>query len=158
MNVPAIAVAYLLGPSVAVEVSSHDGVGDDALRGWLGARLLEEGYDLAPSARQAMATVRVTDAGTGLAVDAVGNGVRSFAVERGPSSVQRLEVLHRALQAVQAVTGQSATVEPDQPVSRPGLVVRLSGSVDESLMAELTNAARDGGVHLHTEPGPGDAL
>ncbi|MEM6997090.1 MAG: hypothetical protein AAF721_41685 [Myxococcota bacterium] len=151
MNFVLIAALCAFGPSVAVEVSASDGADSDALRGWLGARFLEEGYDLAPSAEQAAATIRVSEAGTGLAVDAVGDGVRSFAVEDGPSAVQRLEVLHRALQGVEAVASPAAS----RP---PGLVVRVSGRDHDALMTELANAARDSGVHLRTEAGEDDAL
>ena len=158
VSLAAIAVVCLAGPAVAVEVDTGDAAGDDALRGWLATRLLEEGYDLASQARDAASTVRVSTAGDGLAVDAIGNGIRSFAVEPGSPAVQRLEVLHRALQGVEATSAEpddgSLIVAPPSP----GIVVRFGGEPDEALLAEVANAARDAGADLHAEPQRDDTL
>ena len=158
VSLAAIAVVCLAGPSVAVEVDTGDTVNDDALRGWLATRLLEEGYDLASQARDAATTVRVSEAGGGLAVDAIGDGVRSFAVEPGSPAVQRLEVLHRALQGVEATSGQ-----PDEDAlivapPRPGIVVRFNGEPDEALLAEVANAAQAAGADLHATAQRDDTL
>lgn len=158
VSLAAIAVVCLVGPSVAVEVDTGDAANDDALRGWLATRLLEEGYDLASQAWDAATTVRVSEAGGGLAVDAIGDGVRSFAVEPGSPAVQRLEVLHRALQGVEATSRQ-----PDEDAlivapPRPGIVVRFNGELDEALLAEVANAAQAAGADLHAQAQRDDTL
>jgi|GEM_PF-2038384 len=158
VSLAAIAVVCLMGPSVAVEVDTGDSADDDALRGWLATRLLEEGYDLASRTRDAATTVRVSEAGEGLAVDAIGDGVRSFAVEPGSPAVQRLEVLHRAIQGVEATSP-----EPDEGAlivapPRAGIVVRFGGEPDDALLAELANAAQAAGADLHAQVQRDDTL
>lgn len=147
-----VAVAVGLGPSVAVEVATDDVVADAALRGWLGARLIEEGYDLAPSEASAASVVRVSTAGTGLAVVASGSGIRSYAVEAGPSAVQRLEVLHRAMQGVEATASTPARAPG------PGVVVHFSGATNDELFAAVANAAAAQGTTVRAQAQPGDAL
>ena len=142
-------------PVVGVSVeSSPDATQADALRGWLATRLLEEGYDVAPSHDVADARVSVLARPGGVSVDAWGDGQRSYAVEDGPEAVQRLEILHRALQGVEAVLPA-----PDHDAARPpGLAIVFEGARDEALVAEVVNAARSEGLVVRAVAEDADAL
>lgn len=145
----------LARPVVGVEVqSSSQAQQTDALRGWLAARLLEEGYDVAPDRQGADARVSVSAHPGGVSVEAWGEGQRSYAVEDGPEAVQRLEILHRALQGVEAVLPA-----PDPSATRaPGLAMSFAGGRDDALIAEVVNAARSEGLVVRAVPDDADTL
>lgn len=148
-------------PTVAVEVHPDPFIeaGDHArltaMRGWLVRRLLEEGFGVAASPRGAHGVVRVRAVEDGLVVVTEGRERRSYAVEHGPDAVQRLEVLHRAIEGVeQTCDARDAIAHPE-----PGVVVRfVNAPTDEALMEAMAEVGQHAGFTLTTEPAPIDTL
>ena len=148
-------------PTVAVEVHPDPFVdaGDHArltaMRGWLVRRLLEEGYDVAAEPRGAQGVVRVRAVPDGLVVSAEGRARRSFAVEPGPDAVQRLEVLHRAIQGVeQACDAEDAIAEPE-----PGVALRfVDAPADDGLLEAMAEVGHHAGFTLSARPSSVDTL
>lgn len=145
----------LASPHVAVAVSVDSPEPGEAapLRSWLSVRLLQEGYDVGPSPARADVHVSVRLRPGGTHVHARGaKGHRTWAVEQGPTSVQRLEVLHRAVLGVDAVAD-------DVPLPRgPALAVTFSDHVDEAMLGALVGAAAERGITVAAAPEPGDVL
>ena len=145
----------LAGPNVAVAVSvqSPDEGEATSLRSWLSVRLLQEGYDVGPTKARADVHVSVTLHPDGTQVDARGaKGQRSWAVEEGPASVHRLEVLHRAVLGVDAVADEVALPRG------PALAVQFSDGVDEAMLGALVTAAAERGITVASEADAGDVL
>ncbi len=84
-----------------------------SLREQLRLRLLEEGYPLAPSAEHATRTLRITVTDEGLEVEAQGADTRAFSVASGP--VLPLEVVHRAMEALDEVSPRVPPVKIQRP-------------------------------------------
>jgi hypothetical protein len=143
-----------VAPSVAVEADPalHD------LRRWVALRVLQEGYELAPSVEQAETTVVLRARGEDLEVETLGPaGERRFAVEGGPDALRRLELLHRVLIGVETTRDEAATTEPTIPRA-PGLAVHAEGAGADALLGALLDAARADGTWVTMSPQPDDTL
>lgn len=153
MDALALSFVMLARPCVSVSVESVEQDEAASLRSWLSVRLLQEGYDLGPTPARADVHVTVSAREGGTQVDARGaNGRRSWAVEDGPASVQRLEVLHRALLGVDAVADDVALPRG------PALAVRFSDRVDEAMLGAVVTAAAERGITVASEAEAGDLL
>lgn len=126
-----------------------------AMRGWLVRRLLEEGYDVAAEPSGAHGVVRVRAVADGLVVVAQGRERRSFAVERGPDAVQRLEVLHRAIEGVeQTCSARDVIARPE-----PSVTLRfVDAPPDDGLLEAVAEVGHREGFTLSNHPSPVDAL
>ncbi|MCH9680900.1 MAG: hypothetical protein K0V04_05670 [Deltaproteobacteria bacterium] len=130
-------------------------------------RLLEEGYPLAPSADHATRTLRVQPTEDGIRVEARGQDVQAFSVTTGP--VLPLEVVHRAMEALDEVTPRASLLD-EQPSPRIAVHVEqtpegLSPETVRRLLVERLLARRGTVVPLDAAPdsvlcadGEGDAL
>lgn len=155
LAVDALALSFVMlaRPCVAVTVQSDEPREAAEMKAWLSVRLLEEGFDLGPSPTRADVQVTVSERVGGTQVDAQGaKGRRSWAVEAGPPSVHRLEVLHRALLGVDAVADDVALPRG------PALSVRFSGEVDEAMLGAIVGSASARGITVAAEAEPGDTL
>lgn len=148
-------------PTVAVEVHPDPFVeaGDHArltaMRGWLVRRLLEEGFDVAAEPEAAHGVVRVRAVADGLVVVAEGRQRRSYAVERGPDAVQRLEVLHRAIEGVEQTCSASDAIA----IPEPGVALRfVDAPTDEGLLEAMAEVSQHAGLTLSTHPDPSDTM
>ena len=139
---------------------------------WLAAQLVEEGYTLAPEEDGATIDLRVEpDPATGWVVTATGVDRETFVVEVGDDlAVARLELLHRAVDALEAVEPRS--VEPPAPPERseraepspaeetpaswrdPRLVLRGGVAAGVVLRALRPDPNIGGSLFLGREPGP----
>lgn len=140
-------------PDPSVDAGDHARV--SAMRGWLVRRLLEEGYDVAAEPSGAHGVVRVRAVADGLVVVAEGRERRSFAVERGPDAVQRLEVLHRAIEGVeQTCSARDVIARPE-----PGVTLRfVDAPPDDGLLEAFAEVGHHAGFTLSNHPSPVDAL
>jgi hypothetical protein len=112
----AVALALALAPApVYVETAPgpEPTEGSRSLRDQLMLRLLEEGYPLAPSAEHATRTLRVEPRPDGIRVQAQGEDTRTFEVATGP--VLPLEVVHRAMEALDEVTPRPSPTGAEPP-------------------------------------------
>lgn len=106
MIVPLLALALAPAPVYVEAAPDAETSQDRSLRDQLMLRLLEEGYPLAPTARDATRTLRVETTEEGIRVEAHGENTRSFEVATGP--VLPLEAVHRAMEALDEVTPRAA--------------------------------------------------
>lgn len=140
-------------PSVHVDA---DAAGDE-LRGWLLVRLSEEGFELVPTSAGAEVDLRVARDDEGWIVDAEGADRQSYRVTEGPGSVQRLEVLHRAVAAVEEVVAR-----PFEPSQTPRVAIELGAGGDlearDRIAAEVTLAVLAAGGRVVAAGAPYDRV
>lgn len=114
-------------PSLAVERvhdAGDDGRAEAELADWLAAKLADDGIDVVADAEDADAVLRLDHDNGVLTVE---TQHERFVIEPGPPAVVRLEVLHRAHQAVEAARRASARARADAsrdtsarpPLARP---------------------------------------
>jgi len=99
-----------------IEATGWKGEEVRQLRGSLLARLLEQGYRVAPGPQDAQIRLAVLKSGEGFVVEATAASHREYRIDPGPSAVVSLEILHRATMVVDEVRG-SVTREGGARVS-----------------------------------------
>ena len=149
-----------VAPRVYVDAPEH-------LR-WLKAQLVDEGYTLAPEENGATIELIVEpEPSTGWVVTATGVDRETFVVEVGDDiAVARLELLHRAVDALEAVEPRSPTPVPepapeasapveDRPTwNNPRFVLRGGAGAGVVLRALRPDPNISGSLFLGLEPGP----
>jgi len=133
----AISVLFLLaapgaGAVVSVQTSTVGGPQEFAdqarqIRGALLVRLVEEGYIVSPRPSDAQIRIALRHASSGWSIEMTGSGRREYHVDNGPLAVVSLEILHRAVIAIEA----SEDTVPELPALM-GRSVAFEVSADQS--------------------------
>ncbi|MEM6992901.1 MAG: hypothetical protein AAF721_20465 [Myxococcota bacterium] len=142
------ATAAFAAPTIAeapstptVWVDQDDASGDPEVTGWLLVRLLVEGYPVARTEAQANVTLRI-DAPTednGWRVAADGDSTEQFqVVAEGDPAIARLELLQRAVDAVEAVQPRATAESPS-----PRFALELAPELPLELRAETERQLAD---------------
>ncbi|HVJ13899.1 MAG TPA: hypothetical protein VM686_00600, partial [Polyangiaceae bacterium] len=128
-------LAALARPPVSLDTTGLSSSGFspaevERLTGWLLVRLLEEGYTVVPDPEQAQIELSIRAQAEGYVVTADGAEHRSFVLGAGPTGVVSMEILHRAIEAVDQ-EGREQAQPPDGAAVATALEVR--GEADELL-------------------------
>ena len=129
------------------------------LRGTLVARLVEEGYVIAPLAADAHIRMTVRPSENGWVVETAGEEKRAYRIAPGPLPVVALEILHRAVIAIENSRGPRP-----HPPSTHGRAVALAISADANdvlshrLQEEVALHLSDAGMFLVPLSRPHDRI
>ncbi len=135
--------AALVRPPVSLDTAglSQSGLSPgeaERLTGWLLVRLLEEGYTVVPEPDQAGIAISIAADAEGYVVVADGAEHRSYAVSAGPASVVSMEILHRAILALDQ-SGKPEPVRADAGAA--AAAVEVLGQPDQALERQLREKA-----------------
>jgi hypothetical protein len=151
----AISVLFLLaapgvGAVVSVQTNTADAPQEFAgqarqVCGALLVRLVEEGYIVSPRPSDAQIRIALRHASAGWSIEMTGSGRREYHVDNGPLAVISLEILHRAVIAIEAsedtvrelpaITGRSVALEVSADQSDP-----LARRVHEEVALQLSDS------------------
>jgi hypothetical protein len=124
-----------------VEAAGWKGEEERQLRGSLLARLLEQGYRVAPAPKDAQIRLAVLKSGDGFVVEATGERRREYRIDPGPSAVVSLEILHRATMVVDEVRAPvprpSADGETDRPLAKRSVSIEVTGPAEDVTASRL---------------------
>ena len=150
-------------PIVHVDSSALEapGLADEArrLRGTLVARLVEEGYVIAPLPADAHIRMTVRPSENGWVVETAGEEKRAYRIDPGPLPVVALEILHRAVIAI-----ETSRVSQPHPPSTQGRAVALAITADENdalshrVQEEVALQLSDAGMFLVPLSRPHDRI
>jgi hypothetical protein len=117
--------------------------------GALLVRLVEEGYIVSPRPSDAQIRIALRHASSGWSIEITGSGRREYHVDNGPLAVVSLEILHRAVIAIEAsedtvrelpaIIGRSVALEVSADQSDP---------VARRVHEEVALALSDSGLFL----------
>jgi hypothetical protein len=145
-------------PTVHVRALERTDVQSVRLRGWVAARLVQERYTVVPEADAAQWTITVEHAPEGWRLEVRGGEVARETIAHGEDGIERLELLHRTVEALERVppTTPSPRVEPP-PRLRVSIAEPSDAGEGGALESQVAAVVLDRGLALSGMDGAADA-
>lgn len=145
-------------PTVHVRAIERTDVQSARLQGWVAARLVQERYTVVPEADAAQWTITVEQAPEGWRLEVRGEQVARETIAHGDEGIERLELLHRTVEALERVPPIAPSPSAEPP---PRLHLSIAEPSDTgeggALESQVVAAVLERGLALSGVSGAADA-